>query len=98
MPKIYLINRCPWNIRFEVTNEDEILVKSRILSSSNDSPFNKFKIPIDRIIDDDEIWVDIVSDGRETTFYLTAKYEENIFEIRNDGVYLNGSFYKRHFF
>ena len=46
---------------------------------------------------DDDYWVNVSSQGRETTFYLSAK-EVNNFEIHEDGIHLNGKFLTNHFY
>jgi hypothetical protein len=93
MPKITLINRCDWSIAFKIKNEYETLVSKRLLLSNQ-----KFEVPVYESIEDDDYWVNVSSQGRETIFYLSAKEEENNFEIHDDGIHLNGIFLTNHFY
>ena len=101
MPKVFIKNECSWNIAFNVQSDDGILVEGRF-----ESPYGKkglllgpnevFEVPIDYLIDYDEIWVEVFSEKRFTKFFLSTLYEKNYFQIRNNGIYLNNILQEEH--
>jgi len=100
MPKVFIKNECSWNIAFNVQSDDGILVEGRFKSQFGEKglllgPNEVFEVPIDYLIDNDEVWVEVFSEKRFTAFLLTEIFkqkpifEKNYFQIRNNGIYLN---------